>query len=78
MAYCSECAKLEDAAEAATLEYDELLSQRNRAAGASPAPGASPASGASQTAASGDALVSAREKRDRLRKELTEHKAVHL
>ena len=29
MAYCSACAKLEDAAEAATLEYDELLIQKS-------------------------------------------------
>lgn len=27
MAYCHECAKLEDAAEAATLQYEELITQ---------------------------------------------------
>lgn len=27
MAYCQDCAKLEDAAEAATLEYEELVVQ---------------------------------------------------
>ena len=27
MTYCRECAKLDDAAEAATLEYDELIIQ---------------------------------------------------
>ena len=53
MAYCHECAKLEDAAEAATLEYEELVSQGT---------------------AGQDAVVQAREKRDRLRKQLSEHR----
>lgn len=56
MAYCHECAKLEDAAEAATLEYEELTVQGT---------------------ASQDALAKARERRNQLRHQLSEHKATN-
>ena len=56
MAYCRECAKLEDAAEAATLDYEELVTQGS---------------------AGPDAITKAREKRDQLRQQLTEHRTAN-
>jgi hypothetical protein len=54
--------KLEDAVEAATLAYEELLVQKQEGGGGPDA----------------EALQAARQKRDDLRRQLADHKATHV